>query len=133
MPLGQGGLQLSILIVTYLSELFPKSFRNHSENAIIFNMETPIYISGLDSTELSNLLKRWFKWDGLFNIAKNSESVKEHKLSDEAISAVIYSIEDELVESLVEYANQLEESRKEVDSFMRGASWALDHKKDEEF
>lgn len=96
-------------------------------------METPLYISGLDSTELSNLAKQWFKWDGLFNIAKNSESVKKYKLSDEAISAVIYSIEDELVESLVEYSNQLEESRKEVDSFMKGASWALDHKKTEEF
>lgn len=111
------------------------SFRNHSEIipncAIILSMETP-YISGLDTIELGNLAKQWFKWDKLFEIAKKDDSVKEYKLSDEAIHSVIYSLEDEILNSFREYADQLEESRKEVEAFLKGASWALGHKNEPE-
>ena len=121
----QGGLRLLITILTHLSEIVP----NH---AIILNMETPIYISGLDSTELSNLFKHWFKWDRLKEIIKTNEEVKALGLTDEAISTIVYAIEDEIRQSLIEYANQLEESRKELDAFFKGASWVLGHKNEPE-
>ncbi|MCH2079587.1 hypothetical protein [Prochlorococcus sp. ALOHA_ZT_50] len=58
------------------------------------------YISGLDDNNLSNLLRSWFKHERLTSVSEEDQKI--------------------IREELQEYANQLDESRMEVDNFMDG-------------
>ncbi len=89
------------------------------------------YIDGLDSLELSNTLREWFKYDGLSSkvlsiISKNRdkddylEGSEIPSLSESQIHRVLNIVENELREVLLPYAHDLEKSRDEVAAYIEG-------------
>lgn len=62
-------------------------------------LEKP-YISGLDETNLSNLLRSWFKYEKLKSVSEEDQEI--------------------IREELWEFARKLEESRLKAESYMNG-------------
>jgi hypothetical protein len=104
------------------------------------SIEAP-YPSGYDDCDHSNLMKTWFKHDGLLEEFKRSYKgaekekpewcgdeetpVANYEVSELQASIVISHLEKKIRRELWEFAEQLEESRKEVTAFIEGMEYVI--------
>lgn len=81
------------------------------------------YIQGLDEIEFSNLMRNWFKHDGLG--FKALKEVNKEGITEDQMFAVISAIEDTIRNELYGYAKELEESKTKLEAFLDGVEFAL--------
>ncbi len=98
----------------------------HELNEVEEWLKSQAYISGLDECECSNLLRGWFKYDGLrervlskLNL-KEAEKNNKNKKTVALIGSILGELEDILREELWDYAHTLETSREKVQEFVLG-------------
>lgn len=88
-------------------------------------------IRGLDDIECSNLCRTWFKYEELFyhvkRIVDNNLDKSDYfpdfelaEVKEDQIHRVLGIIEDKIRSELFEFAQELEDSTKEVNSYIDG-------------